>query len=504
MAALPSLLLLLATVPPSGGVPERVFEPAALPAGPPARSLSVRESDGSVLEARGDRLVRRRAGRETELRSTAPGGTGPIRAFAPDPTGVTWIAAGEGIFLASPETGVADPLELKKGAPPGRPVGLHLDRKRRLWIATDTSFGVIDAGTLEGRTFTPADGLPASPPRGLAAAADGSLLLITADGAYRYRPDTGSRPTVSITTVNGRPHAPGRPVTFEYPGSLTLTLSGTGLGGPAFRILPSERGRYKIGSLEGSTAVLERIDPGRRVVEVVAVDRDLNVSAPAAVTVDVSWPFFLRPPFVAATGLAAAAAVLAVFLLAARRSGGGRPAYARAAVSAFLAPVLGLQILAGLVPHARGWPFVGFSMYTRTSGEGRVVGYRILEALGRDGSARPVNTWGIFAAHLSQVVHPLLTGRSQGAGHLVRIYNERSGRPPIVGFRLRAYRHRLTADGPVRIAPLTVYQYLEETRWASARPGTASGSAKRRSPGSPSSGSRSSSWPSTPRSAAPR
>lgn len=463
MPFLPAILLVLLTASPA--VPaDSAFERIGGPEAFPRPALRVAEAGGSALVARGDRLVRLGRGKPVVLRPTAP--TGALRALAADPAGATWIAADAGIFLTSPEVGLLDPLELRRGAPPGRPVGLHVDGRRRLWIATDEAFGVVDAGTLEGRTFTAADGLPAPPYRGLAAA-DGWLLLLADGGTFRYQPDAGPRPTVAVVSANGRPWSPGLPVSFEYPESLTLTMSGSAAGGPEFRVLPSERGRFRLGSLESSTAVLERIDPGRRVVQVVAVDRDLNVSEPVAVPVDVGWPFYFRPSFVIPLGLGLAAAVLGALLLAARRFGdSGRPAYGRAALSAFLLPMLGMQLLAGLVPHARGWPFVGFAMYSKVSREGRVVGNRVLETIERDGSSVSISTWESFVAYPTQVYHPLLTRGDAAARGFVEAYNqwrgEGSGREPIAGLRIRVYRRQLTADGPVELAPMTVYQYLEE------------------------------------------
>lgn len=427
--------------------------------GPP-QSLRVSESDDSIVEARDDRLFRIRRGQKTEIRSTSPAGTGTIRALVADPWGATFIAADNGIFLLSPDVDVSDALKLGEEAPPGRPLALHLDEKRRLWILTDRAFGCLSTVFFYGRTVAEGDELRSSGPI-YRDKVDGALILKTgAKRDFYYRPDSGLLPTVSITAINGHSYVPGSVMKVGYPGKVILSMYGTAAGGATFRYRIDDHHGWL--PVAGSTAVIRGLAPGRHKIRVIALDRDLNVSEPATVMTNIGWPIYYQSSFVLSAGFTIALLVSSIFFFPAWKRGGGRIAYARAAISTILILVVGLQIIAGLIPHARGWPFVGFSMYTNSHVHDEITGPLVLEGITPTGARRHIHATetGITAYKL-QVLPPLINGNERVRRAFVEAYNKQYGAKAIVGFEVRRYRYRLTEDGPVKVAPIVMARFVE-------------------------------------------
>src|SRR5688572_4835853 len=99
------------------------------------------ETTGSVLVLENARLQRERAGVRAELGCTDERGPGLVLDVAPDPGGLTFVAAEHGLFLLGPFVDVLDPVELGDGAPRGRPTSLQVDETRRVWMATESAVG---------------------------------------------------------------------------------------------------------------------------------------------------------------------------------------------------------------------------------------------------------------------------------------------------------------------------------------------------------------------------
>jgi len=135
--------------------------------------------------------------------------------------------------------------------------------------------------------------------------------------------------------------------------------------------------------------------------------------------------------------------------------------WVRAPVSAALAIGIGVQVLAGLVPHAKGWPFIGFSMYTNTYDEGWIIYDGGVFGIEPGGRARKIDYHGVvpFADDRWQVIGPIIDGDADFAREWVRRYNALHPGEAIVGLQTRADRRRLTSAGPVPIAPLVFSSY---------------------------------------------
>lgn len=445
LAALACGVLSLAAAAQKGDGFRRVEPPAVWPA-PITR---IEEPGGSVLEVRDGAVVRRRGARAVTLGCTDPRGPGRVAALALHAYGGVFVAAEHGVYLTDEEHDVLDAPNVRDGFPPGTPLGLHIDARGRLWLATDTSFGVVDTRQLFGRTFTAADGLPPPPFTAFAITSDGRFLLRCAAGVYEYAPDRGAPPRGSVRDAS--------PVLGNADGSVELHPEGTALGGATFRYRLHHR--HLLEPLD--PAVVRGLKPGTHAIDVLAFDRELACTEIA--TLDVRIPF---PPAADRRTLLPLAAlvvalVVALFWVRARRLGGGRPRYARALVSAGLFFVVALQVLAGFLGYGRSWPFVGFSMYTETYREGSVVFRPRLIGLWPDGSSREVQLYeaGLAQDGYWQLYGEMVYGDDGDRERFLRAYAERHPSWPLRGFVIRDERTRLTADGPVAVAPIVMLRY---------------------------------------------
>lgn len=410
---------------------------------------------GDEYELRGTVLHRKRAGVSESIGCTDPAGTGELRAITSRPAGTIWVAAARGLFCLAPEVELLDEVRRIDGAPRGPPVGVVFGDADRLWLATEEEFGVIDPRQGFGRRLSDADGLPPGPYRALLPARDGGLILRTDLGLFHYRPELGAKPELRLRTVLGRSFDPSRRQELGSDGSVDLELEGSGLGGASFRYRLLGHHLWK--ELDAPKARIEGLEPGDQTLELIALDRDLRRSDPVRVDVRVPVPWYFRTRL-----LLAGAAVLLVSLLAGAlftswRSGADRRATGRALLGALLAFLVGLQVLGGLVPHARSWPIVGFAMYTDVY---RAGGYTYqLQCYGstQDGRRVLIRPWGSgygqFEWHrdLADVV---FGGEERQSAWLGR-WNERFGPGrPFAGFLVQDERHRLLSTGATRVAPV--------------------------------------------------
>jgi hypothetical protein len=135
----------------------------------------------------------------------------------------------------------------------------------------------------------------------------------------------------------------------------------------------------------------------------------------------------------------------------------------RAPVSAAIAIAIGVQILAGLVPHAKGWPFIGFSMYTNTYDKNWIIYDGGVFGIEPGGGTRKLDYHGVvaFADDRWQVIGPIIDGGPGFSREWVERYNALHPGEKIVGLQARADRRRLTPEGAVPIAPLVFSSYRE-------------------------------------------
>ncbi|NRA98099.1 MAG: hypothetical protein HRU14_18035, partial [Planctomycetes bacterium] len=404
--------------------------------------------------ARGDHVIRLADEGEKVLRELPGRPTGRIRQFEPDPHGGTFVAAEHGIFLVHPSVDTIDRIDLGDGAPKGSPVGIVLDDERRLWIATDRAFGVVNTGFFYGRSGDYPE-LPGPPYTGLRLHPEGGLEVLTAAGGFRYVPDQGLPPRINGVTVDGNEWS-GKALARTWPIAVDVNTSATGAGEATLRWVTD--GHHNWLPLPGRGLTIAGLNPGDRTVELVALDRDLRRSTPVVIELRCAYPWWLRPAVLLGGSGAFAVLVLGGFLMLARRSGGGRANYGRALVSTFILTWLVLQLVAGLFPHARGWPFCGFSMYTEKSRENDIGGPVSMAIATRDGKERSADLrrFKLVFDTRWQVIRPFLNGDPAYRRHLLDLYNQLPGGVNARALRVVQYRTRLTRNGKVPVAPLVM------------------------------------------------
>jgi hypothetical protein len=434
------------------------FEPTQRAPDDGLRHVRIEESPGSVLEASGSRLVRIRGGRVSTIGCTDPAGPGEIRDLALDPAGNTFVAAGRGIFLLGLDVDALDPVELGEGAPRGSPTSVFVDARRRVWIGTDRSFGAIDPSFFWGRTIGPADGLSLPGPYRVRGEEEGALLLETSQGLLRYRPDLEPAPRVTEVRLGGAPCEAGATYHMLLGDPPRLSAAGTANGGATFRWRLD--GHHIWRDLE-SEPLDPALAPGAHVLEVIALDRDLNRSAPCRVALSADVPLRYQARFLASVAGFAALLCLAIGVARSPRRADGRRAWPRGLVGGLIAAALLGQVAAGLFPHAKAWPFVGFSMYAETHAEGGITYDEGLVGLDARGNRRWIDeiSLGNDSDNRWQVLGSILAGGAPVAsGWLVR-WNRIHPEAPLTGLQVTARRRRLTRDGPIPIAPLVFGSY---------------------------------------------
>lgn len=411
----------------------------------PAQDETLRERGGTTLELRDGVLERRDSDGVRELGCTDREGPGRVLDLAADPAGVTFVVAERGLFLAGPTSEHLDPIELLDGAPPGSPTAVHVDARRRVWLATDEAVGVIEPSFYFGRTLAP-ELLPGPGPYTLGPGPNGAVRI---NGAP-YAPDAGPPPRVLELRVDGEAWDGDDTLERTYREPIRIGASGEANGGATFRYRLD--GHHVWRDL-GEELVLDDVAPGNHTLDVIALDRDLNRSAPARIRMRIAMPFYYGKGFVVAVAAITGALVLAGFLLRARSAGGG---LWRAIVSTGLVLVLGLEVLAALIPHNKGWPFVGFSMYSDKIEEGDAIFESVLIGVTPNGREFliPPGSVGVAIDSRWQVLGPIIDGGDAAAEEFLAAYRERFPDRVIGALQVQARRVRITDRGPIPVAPL--------------------------------------------------
>ena len=439
-------------------------------------------SGGMRLQVRGGRLACWKRGVEVTLGVLEEEGTGRVIDLARDPAGTCVVAAERGVFVVSGEVDVLDRLEPLDDLDLSGVRSVHVDGRRRLWFAGDGIFGVLEMGAQWGYRFD-----RESLPDGLAEAeslrvgpAGGGALLVTGErggrtvASYRYTPDAGGAPRIETLLVDGEPVDPALPLEITYPEAFRLEVRGTALGGlhPRFRV--NEHHVWRDLALAPR---IEGLTPGERPLDVVLLDRDLNRSEPLRLRVLVAFPARFDERFVVAAALVFGGLALALFLRYEKRSGWRPGAWLRAPLAAALLTIVTLQVIAGIEPHGKGWPFVGYTMYTTRFDEGDVIFESVLYGLQENGGTRviPPQAVGVAIDGRWQVLGPLVDRGEEVARQYLATYNERHPGSRLVGLQVRARRHRLTWGGAVEVAPQILSHYREPRVGGPARGGPGGG-----------------------------
>jgi hypothetical protein len=384
------------------------------------------QAPGVRYEFAGAVLTRVEGGERVTVGCTEPGGTGAIRSVARGPFGTVYVAAARGLFSLRDIVRHTTPLPLEDGAPSGEPTKVAVDARGTIWLWTTQAFGCVEPVHLFGHTR----GGDAVPTTEMAAAPAPTLEVIEAD-------DT---PVDGVIRVRVR-----------------ATASGDLVYG--WRLRKRHRFRWQ----RTPEFELRGIEPGNHELDFVVFDEFLRRSRAQHVRVSVPYPKAYSKDVALSAILGSTLALLGAFLFAARRRGGGRVRYTKAVLSTILVIVVALQVLAGLFPHARGWPFVGFSMYSQRYEEGEHIYKAIIRGVGADGAVFELDpaVAGFPSDGYWQALLPLVYDGDEPCRRFLEAYQKAAPRRKLVGFIISDDKHRLTAAGPIRVAPVVMRVYPE-------------------------------------------
>lgn len=392
-------------------------------------------------------LVRIEGGERSVPGCTDAAGPGRVHGAARSPHGTLYVAAERGLYALSDDTEYLTPLALGEGAPGGEPVGVAVDGRGVVWLATTEGFGAVDPVHLVGSV------VHAGPCSSLRRLKDGRLRVETADGVLLHSPR--SEPLAPLELV-GKPSA-----TPE--GQVHLEVRWTGEGPPpqsfGLRELREQRYRFQSDSSFERTA-----DPGPRTFEVIARDADLASTPPLRVSLRVPVPPHYDSRLLVLAPLLVGLLLVAALLARARALGGGRVRYIGALLGSYALLVLGLQVLAGIVRHGRSWPFIGFAMYADVHREGDAIFRPKLFGIERGGLEREVFPFqaGLASDGYWQALLPLVYDGDAACAAFVEAFNERHPTRPLRGLVVEDHKHVLTSQGPLPVAPVVMRVYDPE------------------------------------------
>jgi hypothetical protein len=409
---------------------------------------------GALMRKSGERVIR--------LDSIEPNALGTVLDADGDALGAIFVVSDKGLWSGWEELDVLDRVELLENAPPGAPTSVFVDAQRRVWLATDTSVGVVDPVYFFGRTLDDVAERCGAGPYRVRAGAAGKPLFRGSLSEVEHDPDAAPPPRVVSVSTAARELARGDVLSSRYPRRIELVAHGAAHGGAVLRYRLDHHHVWL--PFDGALA-LERTPPGNHRLEIVAEDASLRRSEPFAVQLAISLPTYYEPKFVAAVAAVAAIGLIASFLRRYR----ALPARARAAQSALssaIAFVLVLQVLAGIAGHAAGWPFVGYTMYSDAYGEGSCTYEMSVVGLGPSGERLyiPFQALGVATDDPTFVHHALIDGGPAVARDYVERWNALIPSMPLAGVAVHSRRVRLMASGPVRVAPLIHFSWRTDER----------------------------------------
>jgi len=192
------------------------------------------------------------------------------------------------------------------------------DRKGNLWFGTDGGVSQYDGKTFQ--TITRQDGLASNTVWPILQSQTGELWFGTFAGVTRFRPPASLTPPVFIDAVLADQRYAGvSEVTF----SSSVKLIAFEFQSRSLKTLPKSMVyRYRLRNYNESwkTTKEQRVEyqalpKGKYIFEVQAVDRDLNYSKTANVTLNIILPFYMKAEFlILTTGLGATLMATMVFL----------------------------------------------------------------------------------------------------------------------------------------------------------------------------------------------
>ncbi len=403
--------------------------------------------------------MRVEGGRASELRSLPGREPGRAHALVRDAAGTVYVAAQGGLFMAADDCDVLDRVDFDGGTPPpGEPVGVAVADSERIWLLTSSALYAV-----ETRQFLWSEldvELPAPPYSALTARADGRIEVAHSGGAHVVALDALERPRLGEVRAVGRtPRADGA-IALGFGESLEIAFE------PAegVRWMWRDATRFRWLPLEGAPARIEFARPGRQSVRVIAFDRALRRSPPVAFEVDVAYPETLEAKTLALLlGMPALAVMGGAVLLAWRRHRSLRATW-KSFLGAALFCMVALQLTAAAIPHSKGWPFIGFSMYTRLSFRDSLSYRHEFVGLAPSGSWRPLAPpGGAYGKYENErALQPFIHDADGRRARFLAEWNAAHPNARLLGIADICRRRRMTPDGPVDIPRQVMFVHPEE------------------------------------------
>ncbi len=409
-----------------------------------------RIDDGAVfhLGPDGPRALRALPGR-------APG---LARQLTVDASGTAYVAAQGGLFIAAPDCDVLDRVDFDFGEPPGAPVGVAVAGPNRVWLLTETALCAVETRQFLWSTLDSA--LPSPPLRSLHKRSDGQYEIEGSTGVVVLDLDRASPEPWPTARVVGRAPREDGAHALELREPLELDLPDA----HRLRWMWREAGRFRWLPLDEASPRLEFTRPGRQAVCVVAFDAALRRSDEQRLEVDVAYPPSLdRSALALGIGAPALAFIALSVWLAWRRARTPSAAW-RGFLSAAIAIVLTLQLAAAVFPHSKGWPFVGFTMYTRVSERDSLSYRHEFIGLAPNGKWRLLTPpGGAFGKYENErALQPFIHDDSRRSARFLDEWNRARPSERLVGVADLCRRRRMTPDGPVEVPRLVMFAHPPE------------------------------------------
>lgn len=403
-------------------------------------------------------LLRKCAERVTALRALPDREPGEVRDFCRDATGTVFVAARGGLFIAAEHCDVLDRVDFDGEPPSGEPVGVACASNERLWLLTSTELCAVETRQFLSRQLEV--DLPPPPYLGLNKRNDGRLELRHSGGVHELALEQLPEPVWGEAKLAaGSPGVDGvLSLAFGTPLRINLEPSAH------LRWMWRDAARFRWLPIDGNELSIELERPGRQSFCVVAFDHAMRRSPQTTFEVDVAYPPSLRTrTLLILVGVPALGLLLSAAVFAWRRARTSREVL-RSVLSAALFCLVTLQLLAAAFPHSKGWPFVGFTMYTRVAERDSISSRH--EFLGRTAEG----TWiplappgGAFGKYETErALQPFLHDADGRRERFLAEWNANSSHAQLTAIADVCRRRRLTPDGPIDIPRVVMFVHPPE------------------------------------------
>ncbi|MBC8227929.1 SpoIIE family protein phosphatase, partial [bacterium] len=229
-----------------------------------------------------------------------------VRVIHQDPDGIMWFGTSGGVSRYD-GNGFAN-FTTKDGLASNSVCAIHRDRDGIIWFGTNAK-GVSGYDGVAWTSLDTRDGVAGNTVRSISQAADGTLWFGTNGGMTRYQ-RSSTKPKVHIVSVTTDQ------TYHEFAAIPTMTIGTRAIlayNAIDFKTIPEKRqyrvriigdnGKNEVDWQSTKDAAFNHLfkASGTYTFEVVAIDRDLNYSLPASVTLKVVPPFYMTAVFLTPT-----------------------------------------------------------------------------------------------------------------------------------------------------------------------------------------------------------